>query len=82
MEHNQIVASIKHIRPAAEFALSGDKLEWLDAEQVEPTKAEIEAGWVAYQTKLESDKTQFEAQKAALLNRLGITEAEAKLLLS
>ena len=82
MEHNEIVASIKHIRPNAQFALSGDKLEWLDEEQVEPTKAEIKAGWVAYQTKLESDKTQLEAQKAALLNRLGITEAEAKLLLS
>ena len=81
MEHNELVLAIKHIRPSAQFALRGDELEWLDTEQGKPTQAEIEAGWVAYQAKVESDKTEAAAQKQALLNRLGITEDEAKLLL-
>ena len=83
MEHNQIVASIKHIRPAAQFALSGDKLEWLDAEQVEPTKAEIEAGWVDYQTKVDADKAEAAAKKAtaeAKLAALGLTTDDLKAL--
>lgn len=82
MEHNELVASIKYIRPNAQFALRGDELEWLDSEQGKPTQIEIEAGWVAYQTKLQNDKAQLEAQREALLNRLGITAEEAKLLLS
>ena len=82
MEHNELVASIKYIRPNAQFALRGDELEWLDTDQNKPTQAEIEAGWVAYQAKSENDKTQLEAQKEALLDRLGITAEEAKLLLS
>jgi hypothetical protein len=81
VEHNELVLAIKHIRPSAQFALRGDELEWLDTEQGKPTQAEIEAGWVAYQAKVESDKTEAAAQKQALLNRLGITEEEAKLLL-
>ena len=82
MEHNELVASIKYIRPNAQFALRGNQLEWLDTYQSKPTQAEIEAGWVAYQSKLRNDKTQLEAQREALLDRLGITAEEAKLLLS
>lgn len=81
MEHNELVLAIKHIRPSAQFALRGDELEWLDTEQGKPTQAEIEAGWVAYQAKVESNKTEAAAQRQALLSRLGITEEEAKLLL-
>ena len=81
MNHSQILASVQYIRPNAQFVLRGDELEWLDTEQSKPTQAEIEAGWVAYQAKVESDKTEAAAQKQALLNRLGITEEEAKLLL-
>jgi hypothetical protein len=81
VNHSQILASVQYIRPNAQFVLRGDELEWLDTEQSKPTQAEIEAGWVAYQAKVESDKTETAAQKQALLNRLGITEDEAKLLL-
>ena len=84
MEHNEIVASIKHIRPNAQFALSGDKLEWLDAEQVKPTKAQIEAGWVAYQEKLEADKVQELSKRTAAeakLVALGLTVEDLKALL-
>ena len=70
MKHNDKVEAINFIRPKAEWYLSGDKLEWLDSVQDEPSKSEIEAGWVAYQAKLEADKADAVAKKAA---------AEAKL---
>jgi phage gp29-like protein len=82
MEHNDKVLAIKFIRPNAQFVLNGDDLTWLDENQDEPTPAEIESGWVAYQAKSESDKVARATQKAALLDRLGITEEEAKLLLA
>jgi hypothetical protein len=82
LEHNELVLAIKHIKPNAEFVLRGDELEWLDQQQSKPTAAEIEAGWIAYQAKMENDKTQATAQKQALLNRLSITAEEAKLLFS
>lgn len=82
MNHEEKVKAIQHIRPNSEFVLNGLELKWLDSKQTEPTNAEIEAGWVAYQAKIETEKQEAAAKKAALLNRLGITEAEAKLLLS
>ena len=82
MEHLQILKSIQHIRPDAEFSLSGTDITWLDKNQTEPTYAEIEAGWSAYQAAQEAEAKTKAAAKAALLDRLGITADEAKLLLS
>lgn len=70
MEHKDKINAINFIRPNAQFALLGDDLNWLDEEQIEPTNAEIQAGWVAYQAKLEADIAEAAAKKAA---------AEAKL---
>jgi len=82
MNHSEKVKSITFIRPNAEFVLNGDELTWLDGIQDQPTQKEIEAGWKAYQT-AEKVKIETQAQaKAELLERLGITEDEAKLLLS
>ena len=81
MQHADKVNAIQFIRPDAEFLLSGDEIQWLDKKQTQPTDAEIEAGLVAYNAKVESDKTAKATDKAALLERLGITAQEAKLLL-
>jgi len=81
MEHKDKAAAIKFIRPMAEFKLDDDELFWLDANQTEPTEKEIETGFIAYQ---KSQKAEAEANakaKSALLEKLGITEDEAKLLL-
>jgi hypothetical protein len=46
MTHKEIIEAISHIRPNAEWLLSGDdysKINWLDAEQAKPTIKEIEA---------------------------------------
>jgi hypothetical protein len=82
MKHIDKINAIFAIRPDAEFVLIGDEIEWLDENQTEPTLSEIEEALAQYNTrKAEQDATKA-AQKAALLDRLGITEDEAKLLLA
>jgi hypothetical protein len=82
MNHKERTQTLEFIRPKAIFVLRGDELEWLDKHQSEPTEAEIEAGWLAYQ-KDQEDKAEAKATaKAELLERLGITADEAKLLLA
>jgi hypothetical protein len=57
-----------------------DSIIWNDTNKI--TKAEFEAGFAQYDAwKAEQDSAKA-AQKAALLDRLGITEDEAKLLLA
>ncbi len=56
-----------------------DSIIWNDTDKI--TKAEFEAGFAQYNAwKAEQDAAQA-ATRAALLERLGITEAEARLLL-
>ena len=82
MNHRDKVNAILFIRPKSEFQLDGDELTWLDENQTEPTEAEIEAGWVAYQAAQKAEAQAKATQKAALLERLGISEDEARLLLA
>lgn len=58
-----------------------DTIVWVD-ERPRCTKAQFEAGFTQYDAwKAEQDAAKV-TEKAALLDRLGITEEEAKLLLS
>ena len=69
--------------PTGGWIISGDDFDgitWVD-ERPRCTKTQFEAGFAQYDTwKAEQDAAKA-AQKQALLNRLGITEEEAKLLL-
>ena len=69
--------------PNGGWAISGDEYEGIQFLECEPiTKAQFEAGFAQYDAwKAEQDAAKA-AQKAALLDRLGITEDEAKLLLA
>jgi hypothetical protein len=58
------------LRPGAEWVLRGDELEWLDANQTQPSDAEIEAE-VARLTALEPALIATENRRAAY-----ITEAD------
>jgi hypothetical protein len=82
MEHMEKVLAIQFIRPNAVFNLDDNNLIWLDQSQIEPTAKEIEKGWLDYQTAETAAKATKVAEKAALLTKLGITDDEAKLLLS
>ena len=76
MKSQDIANAILFIKPNAEFTITGDELTWLDENQTEPTESEIEAGWIAYQT-AQAAEAQLKAQtKAALLERLGLTQEE------
>lgn len=67
-----------------EWTISEDDYEsiiWKD-DKVLLTKEQFEAGFAKYDTWKAQQDADKAAEKAALLDRLGITEAEAKLLLS
>ena len=58
--------AISSLRPGAEWALRGDDLEWLDANQTQPTEAEITAE-VARLTALEPARIATENRRSAYI---------------
>jgi hypothetical protein len=56
--------ALQSLRPGAEWILRGDTLEWLDANQTQPSDAEIEAE-VARLTALEPARIATENRRAA-----------------
>lgn len=75
---------LNYLRPNGEFVCYGNKLEdtiWHnDAKPV--TEEEYKSGKIAYEKAKAAAETAKANEKAALLAKLGITEDEAKLLLS
>jgi hypothetical protein len=65
-----LVQAILFIRPDAEFAVRNMQIEWLDEKQTQPTDQEIAQALIDYKAKVEADKLDKLAKKAA---------AEAKL---
>ena len=61
------VKAIQSLRPGAEWVLRGDELEWLDANQLQPSDAEIEAE-VARLTALEPARIATENRRAAYIS--------------
>lgn len=59
------VDALLSLRPNADWALSGDNLEWLDQNQTEPTAAEIDAEVARLQT-IEPLKADIEQAKKYL----------------
>lgn len=82
MELTDKTNAILQIRPNAVFTLRGDDIEWLDTEQDEPTAKEIADGLVAYKAAKEAEEKAALAKRAEILDRLGITAEEAKLILA
>ena len=80
-----LVKAIHLLRPNAEFSFVDNDystIEWFVLDGVAPTQAEID---LAIEQIKADEITQAEskaAEKTALLARLGLTDAEAKLLLS
>ena len=69
--------------PTTEWAITGndfDSIQWIKGEKI--TKAQFEAGFAQYDAWKAEQDSKAEADKAALLAKLGITADEAKLLLS
>ena len=71
------------LRPDGGYVQVGEDYEGIEFLECEPfTKAEYEAGFAQYDAWKAEQDSATAAQKAALLDRLGITEDEAKLLFS
>ena len=85
MNPDILVLAIKGLSPEAQFAFSGDDLstlDWQNKKAPRPTDDEILAHCEVVIANLATQAENKSAAKAALLNRLGITADEAKLLLS
>jgi len=55
--------ALQSLRPGAQWVLRGDDLEWLDAEQTQPTDAEITAEVARLQA--EYERTEYQRKRAA-----------------
>ena len=69
--------------PEGGWVITGNEYEGIQFLECEPiTKAQFEAGFAEFEAMKAAQNAQVATDKAALLERLGITEAEARLLLS
>jgi hypothetical protein len=78
-----LVSAIKKLRPTATFSFSNQDystIEWDVLDGDAPTQAEIDAAIEQVKADEIAEAEAKAAQKAALLDRLGITQDEAKLL--
>jgi len=82
--NNYLVKAIRKLKPNSEFSYSDDDystIKWDVLEGDAPTQAQIDDAIEQVKADEITEATTKAAQKAALLDRLGITEDEAKLLL-
>ena len=79
-----LTEAIFSLRPSSEFSFINEDystIYWDVLEGTAPTQSEIDAEIVKIKAQEQADKSAKAAEKAALLEKLGITEDEAKLLL-
>lgn len=84
MTDQDIVFAIKYLLPDAEFSFTDndlDSLVWAIPTSGYPTKEEIIAAIKPAKAALKQEALSKESTKQALLDRLGITQDEANLLL-
>lgn len=82
---NDLYKAIKKLKPTAEFSFNDDDystIKWDVLEGEPPTQAEIDDAIEQVKANEIAEAQAKATAKAALLERLGITEAEAKLLLA
>jgi hypothetical protein len=81
---NYLAKAIRKLKPNAEFSFNNDDystIKWDVLEGNAPTQAEIDAAIEQVKADEIAEAEARATQKAALLERLGISEDEAKLLL-
>ncbi len=85
MYKDYLAEAIWKLRPGSEFSFDEQDYSTVKFDVLEgqaPTQAEIDAAIVQVKADEITDKAKAEADKAALLAKLGITPDEVKLLLS
>jgi hypothetical protein len=82
--NDYLTRAIRLLKPTAEFSIVDSNystVKWDVLQGDAPTQAELDAAVEQVKADEITEATTKAAQKAALLDRLGITEDEAKLLL-
>ena len=82
---NYLVEAIRKLKPNSEFTISNEDystIVWQILEGDAPTQAQIDLAIEEVKAEDAAAETQMAADKSALLQRLGITAEEAKLLLT
>jgi hypothetical protein len=82
--NNYLVMAIRKLKPTAEFSFTNNDystIKWDVLEGTAPTQAEIDVAIEQVKADEITEATAKAAQKTALLERLGITQEEANLLL-
>jgi hypothetical protein len=82
--NDYLVKAIRKLRPNSEFVFTNNDystIKWDVLEGTEPTQAEIEAAIEQVKADEITEAAVRATQKAALLERLGLTQEEANLLL-
>jgi parvulin-like peptidyl-prolyl isomerase len=85
MESLDIIKAIHFLKPNAEFSFTEtdySTIKWDVLEGAAPTWEEVQAAHLQVKAAEEAALAEAEAKKQALLDRLGITAEEARLLLS
>lgn len=80
-----IANAIFYLNPTAEYTYKDEDystIEWIKIEGKKPTLAEIEAAKIAYDAQEAEKEAALLAKRNQILDRLGITAEEAKLLLA
>ena len=83
--NKELAEAIKSLRPTAEFSFTADDystIKWDILEGLAPTLAEIEAEIVKIKADAEQAAAEKAEAKAAIAERLGITQDELALLLA
>ena len=84
MNEFDMVKAIKYLKPTAEFSFQETDygtIKWDVLEGEAPTWAEVQSAHQAVQQAEAEAKATAQAKRQALLDKLGITEEEARLLL-
>jgi hypothetical protein len=82
--NNYLEKAIKHLKPNAEFVVTDNDystIEWHKLDGNAPTQTEIDAAIAEIKANEIANAEAKAAQRQSLLNRLGLTEEEAKILL-
>ena len=85
MQNNYLTQAIRKLKPNAEFSFIDDDystIKWDILEGEAPSKSEIDAAIKQIKADEANSIKANATAKAALLDRLGISESEARLLLS
>ena len=85
MNDFDLVKAIKHLKPTAQFSFQDtdySTIKWDVLEGEAPTWEEVQAAHIAVQEAKAQAEAAAEAQKQAILDRLGLTEDELRIVLS